>query len=489
MTQDSNREVHNAQVQISDPIRHVVVLMLENHSFDQMLGCMQAIYPELEGINPDNPQFNFDAKGNKILQKSYTETQIRLDPNHDCPNVLRQLSETNGGFIKDFVLTYPQSTLQEREYVMGYYPLHFLPALHALASNFTICDHWFSSVPGPTWPNRFFLLSGTSSGRVRMPEGIKNADIGNAIFYQNQKTIFDCLSEAGKKWKIYYYDFPLSLVLTHQRHPDKLIHYENINNFFTQARGPEDQFPEFTFIEPKYLDIDQNDDHPPHNVMKAEKLIADVYNAIRSNAALWESTLLVVVYDEHGGFYDHVIPPACIPPDDHREEYTFDRLGVRVPALLISPWVDRRIEKTVFDHTSLLKYLIEKWQLNPLGQRTQQANSISAALRFDRPPQRNSIPFIRVPNSMLISKDRDLEQWSINANQKAIHLFSDFLALKSNLDPKLIKIELTTWAYFKKQIGQLFINLGRWFERDYALQHQDRISRTCTIVDDVIKPS
>jgi len=107
------------------------------------------------------------------------------------------------------------------------------------------------------------------------------------------------------------------------------------------------------FIEPKYFGADQNDDHPPHNIFKAEKLIADVYNAVRSSPDLWMSTLLVVMYDEHGGFYDHVEPPSrSLPTLITRVD--FDRLGVRVPALLISPWVGARVEKMQFDHTSLL---------------------------------------------------------------------------------------------------------------------------------------
>ncbi len=104
--------------------------------------------------------------------------------------------------------------------------------------------------------------------------------------------------------------------------------------------------------------------------------MADVYNAIRAKPDLWESTLLVVLYDEHGGFYDHVEPHAAVRPDDHHEEYSFDRFGIRVPALLVSPWVAQGFDPTHFDHTSLLKYLIGKWGLGPLGNRTAKAKSI-----------------------------------------------------------------------------------------------------------------
>ena len=112
----------------------------------------------------------------------------------------------NGGFVQDFITNYPHSTAKEREEVMGYYPVGFLPALHALASAYTICDHWFSSVPGPTWTNRLFLLAGTSLGRIHMPEGIKDPDLCQ-LFYQRQDSIFDRLNEKNISWDSYRYLF------------------------------------------------------------------------------------------------------------------------------------------------------------------------------------------------------------------------------------------------------------------------------------------
>jgi phospholipase C len=169
-------------------------------------------------------------------------------------------------------------------------------------------------------------------------------------------------------------------VLTHQREPHNVARYFYIDEFFDDARGAEEEFPQFSLVEPAYTSFAENDDHPPHDIMRSQKLIADVYNAIRANDALWKSTLLVIFYDEHGGFYDHVEPPAAILPDDHHDEYSFDQLGVRVPALLVSPWVDARVEHTVFDHTSVLRYLSDKWGLGPLGRRTAGANSVAVAL-------------------------------------------------------------------------------------------------------------
>ncbi len=374
----------NLQQRPNDPVKHVVLLMFENHSFDQMLGCFKQVHPDFAGVDPKKPGVN-RVDGTEFRQVETTERQMLLDPRHEVNHVLAQMADHNGGFVADFAKARPDSNPEQRQFVMGYYPLDFLPALHRLARDFLICDHWFASLPGPTWPNRFFALTGTSSGRVNMPEdGEHGADI-EGWFQQEQATVFDRLGEKGISWKIYFHDIPQSVCLVHQRTPERVARYFPVAQFHEDARGPEADFPAFCFIEPDYNGVTENDDHPPHDVMKAQKLLADVYNALRANPELWASALLVVLYDEHGGFYDHVEPPAAVSPDDHHEEYAFDRLGIRVPALLVSPWLDRGLDATVFDHTSLLKYLTEKWGLGPLGNRTAQANNIGKVIRRDTP--------------------------------------------------------------------------------------------------------
>ena len=468
----------------TDPIKHVVLLMMENHSFDQMLGCLQEIYPELDGvdINAVDPRFNLDAAGNKILQIPTDEQQVPLDPKHENRFVLDQIANGNSGFITDFEKNVPGNTVEDRQFVMGYYLLDRLPALHELARNFTVCDHWFSSLPGPTWPNRFFALSGTCSGRVLMPEGPLHLR-PEEVFVQDQFTIFDRLREAGKSWRIYYYDFPSSLLLNRQRLPENISGYSLIKNLFTDARD-EKSFPSFVFIEPKYFGADQNDDHPPHNIFKAQKLIADVYNAIRSNPDLWESTLLVVVYDEHGGFYDHVEPPAAVPPDDHKEEWTFDRLGVRVPAILVSPWVRAGVEKTVFDHTSLLKYLTDKWKLGPLGRRTDNANSIAVALNQQK-PRGGTVPFIRVPYTQLIPVRPDLEQPDSSPHHEALHAFAEYLAEKEDMAIAMLIQDLakgpSTWVKTKAAIGRLLLRIGTAFTKQLDQARKRRIMVTTQV--------
>lgn len=152
------------------PISHVVLLILENRSFDQLLGCLKAVYPQLDGIDPAKPGTNTDTDGTVYTQAPMTARQmLKWDPHHEAAHVATQLADHNGGFVRDFSTAYPESTSDARQFIMGYYPLDFLPSMHALGRNFTICDRWFSSLPGPTWPNRFFALSGTSNGRVNMP--------------------------------------------------------------------------------------------------------------------------------------------------------------------------------------------------------------------------------------------------------------------------------------------------------------------------------
>ncbi len=417
---------------MADPIRHVVLLMMENRSFDHILGGLSAAL-SLDGVDLQKPRVNYDAAGRAYPQAPTTSKQILFDPKHEHADVVIQLENGNSGFIQDFVQAYPNSTEQDRQEVMGYYPQDFLPALHALARDFTVCDRWYASVPGPTWPNRFFSLSGTSMGRILMPDS-SVTDLPR-YFQQTQDTIFDRLNDAGQRWKVYYYDFPSSWLLLRQLLPQNLLHYRHIDDFFQDARD-EANFPEFVFLEPKYFGADENDDHPPHNIMKGEKVIADVYNALRSNPSLWNSTLLVVAFDEHGGFYDHVSPPGAVAPDGHQEEYTFDRLGVRVPALLISPWVSRTVEHTQFDHTSLLKYLIDKWNLAPLGFRAAAATSIGVALR-ETAPRTDTIPFIRVSYTALMPPNAAVEQVDSSNHHDALQAFGQHLRNLAGAVPEL----------------------------------------------------
>jgi phospholipase C len=357
-----------------ESIKHIVVLMLENRSFDHMLGDLQKIHPKLDGIDPQQSRENLYAA------KSYRQTPgagriISFDPRHEYEHVMVQIQDNNSGFVRDFADANPHATEDDRHEIMRYHSYGTLKSLHTLAEHFLVCDHWYAPVPGPTWPNRLFAMSGTSLGRISMPQGTFNWD----LHWYDQATIFDRLNEKGKSWKLYYGDFPLSFLLVHQWEPRNVMNHHQMTEFYRDAAGNPDSFPDFAFIEPAYLPPGANDDHPPHDVIAGETLIANVYNAIRENQTLWNETLLVVLCDEHGGFYDHEPPVPAVPPDYHQEDkFPFTITGIRVPALLISPWVLPDVLPTKFDHTSLLKYMIDKWHLGQLGNRTAVANTFAS---------------------------------------------------------------------------------------------------------------
>lgn len=413
----------------ADLIRHVIVLVLENRSFDHILAGSPKLQQKYapNGVNKLN--------GKTYRQAPGAARTISDDPIHETPDVLLQLKANggvpqNGGFVLDYAQNYPN--LSDPSEVMKYHAHGALPAIHALGESFTICDSWHASVPGPTWVNRLFVLSGTSLGRVKMPNGIMNLN----LHWYDQPTIFDRLNEKGLAWRVYFGDTPLSLLFVHQWSPENAARHHHMMAFFQDAAGEADQFPCFAFIEPAYLQPGANDAHPPHDIMEADVLVANVYNAIRANDALWKSTLLIVLFDEHGGFYDHVSPPPAVPPDHHTEEYTFDRYGVRVPALLISPYVGNGIFSDLLDHTSLLKYLQDKWGLGDLGARTAAANTFNAALRLDQPP-RTDAP-VRVSSSTVGAAGAAVTIDALSEHQSAIVAMSHNLESMTGEDPNVI---------------------------------------------------
>jgi phospholipase C len=418
-----------------DPIEHIILLILENRSFDHILGGtpkMRARWP-LSGTNEYN--------GTVYPQSAGAARQVPSDPFHETTDVLIQLGVTgsapqNGGFVLNYTQHYPR--LVDPSQVMRFHDDGTLPAIHTLASEFTICDRWHASVPGPTWVNRLFALSGTSLGRVKMPNGIMNLN----LHWYDQPTIFDRLSEKSIDWRVYFGDTPLSLLFVHQWSPENAARYHHMMAFYQDAAGDADAFPSFAFIEPAYMQPGANDAHPPHDIIGSDVLVANVYNAIRANDKLWNSTLLVVLFDEHGGFYDHVVPLAAIPPDHHNEEYDFNRYGVRIPALLISPYVGKGVfPKTpddpngVLDHTSLLKYLQRKWGLGDLGERTANANTFESALSAADPradtPERVKVATTSSP-SPPVAVD------ALSEHQSAIVAMSHTLESLTDVDPNVV---------------------------------------------------
>ncbi len=382
-------------------IEHAVVLMMENAAFDRMLGCMTEVHAGLEGVDPAHPHTNPDPDDGAVAQAPTTARNIDRDPKHYLRNGLAQLDGgSNKGFVADFAHTHPNSTSAERREIMGYYPRGFLPALHMLAEQFVVGDHWFSSLPGPTWINRLFAHSGTSLGHVSEPGSL----FSRRLHLYSERTLYDEMHDAGVKWRIYFGDVPQSLVLTHQ--------WEHLGNYSRYANWHDDvargDLPAYTFIEPTYFGPDENDQHPPHDVLRGDALIADVYNTLRANPDLFARTLLIVLYDEHGGFFDHVVPPRTVAPDGHTGHYSFDRLGFRVPAIFVSPLLDPGVVHEVFDHTSLLRMANGLWPgVQPLGRRAKQANDPLASLAW-RTSRRSDLPEAKVAPDVQDARRTDM---------------------------------------------------------------------------------
>ncbi len=362
------------------PVDHVVVLMMENGSFDRMVGAVRPAAP-FDGVDFARPFVNPGPDGQEVTQAETRTRSIHRDPEHTLPDSLDQYANgTNTGFVRNFARMYPRATAEERQEIMGVYPRGFLPALHMLAENFVLCDRWFSSLPGPTWINRLFAHAGSSMGKVSEPGSL----FSSKLHLYDERTLYDELSDAGVAWRIYFGDVPQSLVLSHQ--------FAHLGNYRRYAHFADDvrdgDLPAYSFIEPTYFGPAQNDQHPPHDVLRGDALIAEVYNALRGNPGLFARTLLIVLYDEHGGFCDHVVPPGTVPPDDHTHHFGFDRLGFRVPSILISPLLDPGVCSRVFDHTSLIRLMANRHPgVRPLGRRAAQANDPLDGLRWRATPR------------------------------------------------------------------------------------------------------
>ena len=334
------------------PIEHLVVLMLENRSYDHMIGYLECGTPltgkEYNLVDPSDPEsekvYVSDASGYVTLP----------NPAHDVVSVEKQEFGEVGkivtpapmnGFVKVQIETARGDVELGKKIMQCFDPLQ-IPALTTLAREFVLCDHWHASVPGPTWLNRFFAHAATSDGMSR----------DDATHAYDMKTIFDLLLENGFTWTVYYGDIPQCILLHHTA--DRLSHLKRFHKFYDDLANGE--LAAYSFIEPRFIDFHQwkaTDQHPPHDVRFGEYLIAEVYDALRSST-YWEKSLLVVLYDEHGGFFDRVSPPDHVPNPDGKiavdPPFDFTRLGVRVPAVLVSPWVEKgQVDSTLYEHASL----------------------------------------------------------------------------------------------------------------------------------------
>jgi phospholipase C len=350
-----------------DQLKHIVVLMMENRSFDHMLGSLKAVDSRIDGVT--SQLSNPDTTGAGVQPQPLAEFQGQLnpDPDHHFPAVDLQIfsgdtSPSRAANMQGFVKSYfnQRRDVAHSKKIMYYFSKDQLPVLTTLALEFAVFNRWFASIPGPTICNRAFAHYGTSFGRVDMDPFVVNQDI---------KSIYTRLIGATPKHtaKVYYYDTTSSTMEVANLLQNQPELFGTYKQFLSDCK--KGLLPEYSFVEPNYNDHDTdsgeeiaNDQHPDHDVQAGELLIAEVYMAIKRNPKMWASTALLVVYDEHGGIYDHVVPPKCTPDKFTASanstgtgmEFKFDRLGVRVPAILISPWIAKAtVVDRVFDHASI----------------------------------------------------------------------------------------------------------------------------------------
>jgi phospholipase C len=364
-------------------IEHVLVLMLENRSYDHMLGYLH------HGDGLSGREFNLvdpaDPQSEAVLVSDDSGYITLPNPSHDVISVEKQEFGELGkivtpapmsGFVKMQVET-AGGDVELGKKIMQCFDPSKIPALTTLAREFVLCDHWHASIPGPTWPNRFFVHAATS-------DGVCSDD---AKHLYRMKTIFDSLAEDGHTWNVYYGDIPQSIVLQHEG--NKSGSFKMFHKFFDDLENGE--LASYSFIEPRFIDFlrwKATDQHPPHDVRLGEYLIAEVYDSLRLSQ-YWEKSMLVVLYDEHGGFYDYVPPPFQVPNPDGKVSlnppFDFTRLGVRVPALLVSPWVGKgRVDSTLYEHASIPATLRVLFNLpHSLTARDQAANTFEKNLSRD----------------------------------------------------------------------------------------------------------
>src|SRR6266481_4815976 len=347
-----------------DNLRHIVILMMENRSFDHMLGGLSLVmqsgakkYPKINGLTGNESNFDMNGAMVPVQPNAKFQGQLDHDPDHHSPGVDLQIfggaplgpgrAANMQGFIKSYATQ--GTNIKASHAIMSYFPPVNVPVLTKLATEYAVFNGWFSSIPGPTISDRAFAHYGTSFGNVDM-----NMFLVSDADRAKIPTIYERLAAGGHSAKLYYYDQPSSTMEIVNLIKDQSF-FGVFSDFVEDCKSA--NLPEYSFVEPNYSDhpapngtqLLTTAQHPDHHVLAGDNFIGKVYDCIRINPDLWKSTALLILYDEHGGLYDHVVPPDCMADGftaaaaatGTGEVFTFNRLGIRVPAVLVSPFIPR----------------------------------------------------------------------------------------------------------------------------------------------------
>jgi phospholipase C len=335
---------------------HIVVVLMENRSFDHYLGWLPGANTKQAGLRyPDN-----HGKFHKTHHLSGRQGCGFNDPDHSWTGGRTQLNHGKvDGFRKG----------TNDNFALGYYSRPDLPFYSALVDQATVFDHWFCSILSSTYPNRFY----THAARTDR--------IDNAMTESTLPTIWDRLADAGVSANYYYSDLPF-LALWGQKYAPIV---QPVDTWFQQAQLG--QLPSFSYLDPSFLGEEQggsNDDHPHADILRGQAFVSKIANAL-INSPLWSKSALVITYDEWGGFFDHVVPPI-LPDDAPVNGMNHGQAGFRVPAFVLSPFAHPgAIDHRLYDHTSILKMVEWRFGLQPLAPRDAAARNLARTFYFDEP--------------------------------------------------------------------------------------------------------
>ena len=339
-------------------IEHVVLVAMENRSFDHILGWLPHANGRQKGLSYP------DKSGHRHHTFHLTDYQncSYADPDHSYEGGRIQY---DGGRCDGWLRAATNDL-----FPIGYYEAKDLSFLSHAAPGWCVCDNYFAAILAPTYPNRFYMHSAQTDR------------LDQSMTLSTLPTIWDRLAAAGIDGRYFYNDVPFTALWGFK--------YVGISYPYAEFLGLCDSgmLPQVSYVDPRFIDEasgTSNDDHPHADIRNGEAFLNQVYSAV-TNSPAWQSTVLIITFDEWGGFFDHVPPPlGPIPPGDAALG-SDGRLGFRVPALIISPFARRRrVVGTPFDHTSVLKLIEWRWNLAPLTVRDANANNLAAALNFDEP--------------------------------------------------------------------------------------------------------